>query len=82
MPSSPLKPRLSSMIECIEVNLTLLGRTVRVVVTADALQTAFGAGAAPESWLTAAVENGKAIEQAAKIASAKSGRTTVVLQRV
>ncbi len=73
------EPRLSSIIEGIEATLTLHGRSLRVVVTAEALQT-LGADETPESWLTAAQQNALAIEQAARRAFAKAAKDTVVVQ--
>ena len=75
------EPRLSNIIEGIEATLTLYGRSLRVVVTAEALQASFGAGATPDSWLTAAQQNAPAIEQAARGALAKAAKDTVVVQR-
>lgn len=81
MTTSPFEPRLSAIIEGVEVNLTHLGLSVRVVIAAEALQASFNAGDAPENWLEAAVANRKAIEHAAKIALVKSGKPIVFLQR-
>ena len=75
------EPRLSDIIEGIEATLTMYGRSLRVVVSAEALQASLGAGAIPDSWLTAEQQNARAIEQAARRAFAKATKDTVVVQR-
>lgn len=72
-------PHLSTINEGVETTLDVLGRDVRVVVPADALQDAFGARAAPESWLTAFEENSMQTEKAARRAQQSTGQSTVIL---
>jgi hypothetical protein len=82
MPDQILKgSHLSTIIDGVEATAVLFGVSVRVVVTAEALQARFGATSEPTSWLEAFDENTETIYQAAK-RSYKAGKATMVLQSI
>ena len=73
--------RLSSIIEGVEASVSVRGADLRVVVTAEALQTRFEADCEPGAWLRAFQENMEVIGQAVNEAH-KPGKSLLVLQTI
>ena len=65
-PSMLTDASLSTIVEGVESSAMLFGRRVRVVVTAEALGSAFGVGEEPSEWLAAFAANATRIEQAVR----------------
>jgi hypothetical protein len=69
------------MVEGVTFRMMRRGRPVRCVILRDALESAFGAGADPQSWLNAFRYNEEAIVEVAASQPDAAGDAPLVLLR-